>query len=430
MVTKINSANLRGIDAVCVSVETDVTKGMPVFNIVGSADSAVRESKERIRAAISNSGLEYPLGRITINIAPADIRKRGSLLDLPMAMGMLASTGQVRTEELAGYALIGELSLDGKVNPVTGVLPMVQRLKGENIGKVIVPGDNVREASLVRGIEVYGADDLKEVTDHFNGEAWLEPAPEYDIPADMEDICPDFRDVSGQEEVKRALTIAVSGGHGILMRGSPSTGKTMMAERIPGIMPRMTYEETMEITGIYSAAGLLSREEPYVFRRPFRRPHHKVTSAAMIGGGNHPMPGEITLAHRGSLITAEYAVEQSRALYAVPANINSKASFGSNDLLRAGAIPLVRYDDLITDMGIDPAEVLPGEEDMSSDERNIYDMISSGGEMTTDQICNRTLLDPSTVKGIITVLEMKGLVVSSMGRVFVNNISIDSKYQL
>lgn len=309
MLSKINTAVIYGIEAVPVIIETDITKGMPAMNVVGLADTTVKEARERIRGAMINSDCDYPMGRITVNMAPAGMRKRGSHLDLPMAMGMAASSRQVMGEELERYAFFGELSLDGTLNRVSGILPMVRSMEKAGIKNVIVPYDNVKEAALVHGVRVYGAHDLAEILDHFNLESNIKVEDVEIIDSDRCDagIEQDYSDVKGQEYAKRALTIAAAGGHGILMTGSPSTGKTMLAERMPTIMPPMTYDEIINSTIIYSVAGLLSEETPYICKRPFRRPHHKTTAAGLIGGGTYPRPGEITLASGGVLFLDEFA---------------------------------------------------------------------------------------------------------------------------
>lgn len=310
MLSKINAATVHGIEAVPVVIETDISRGLPALNVVGLADMTVKEAKERIRSAILNSGCEYPTGRITINMAPADIRKKGSHMDLPMAVGILASSRQLFDDSLKEYCFIGELSLDGNINKVTGILPIVMAMRREGIKKVVIPFVNKEEAGLVEGIDVYAAKNLGEIIDHFNLNKKMTPIGSIssiedcggqEISADAMD----FADVRGQEYAKRAITIAVAGGHGILMTGSPSTGKTMISERIPTIMPKMTYEEVVQSTMIYSVAGLLNEKMPFVSKRPFRRPHHRITPAGLIGGGTYPRPGEITLASGGVLFLDE-----------------------------------------------------------------------------------------------------------------------------
>jgi len=308
MLSKITSASVHGIDAILVTLETDISRGMPGLNVVGLADMTVKEARERIRTAIINSDAEYPKGRITVNMAPAGIRKRGSHYDLGMAIGILASSGQLFDQDLRKYAFIGELSLDGSICKCSGILPMVIAMRNAGVERVIVPYANRQEAALVTGIDILPAENLVQVVSHFNLNEQLAVynSSEYD----MQEMysCEgglDFADVKGQEAVKRAITIAVSGGHGILMTGSPATGKTMISERIPSIMPLMTEEDVLEATIIYSVAGLLTENMPCITVRPFRQPHHRITCAGLIGGGGIPMPGEITLADKGVLFLDE-----------------------------------------------------------------------------------------------------------------------------
>lgn len=308
MLSVISTAALHGLDAVAVNVETDITNGLPVFHIVGLADVGVKEARERIRSAVVNSGCRMPTARIIINMSPADVRKRGTHLDLPMAMGILADTGQILAEETRGCVFIGELSLDGTIRRVNGILPMLLQMERLGFRSAVIPQGNRREAGLVRGIDLYPASHLREVIDHFNLAA---PLPrigrdERQFPNGEEPGGPDFVDVRGQEYAKRAIVIAAAGGHGLLMTGSPSTGKTMLAERIPSILPRMNYEEILEVTRIYSVAGLLDEKLPYIMVRPFRSPHHSITPAGLVGGGAVPVPGEITLADKGVLFLDEF----------------------------------------------------------------------------------------------------------------------------
>ncbi|WP_419026334.1 YifB family Mg chelatase-like AAA ATPase [Emergencia sp.] len=308
MLSKTISAAVHGIDAVPITVETDICKGMPVMNIVGLGDRTVKEARERIRAAICNSGLQYPMGRITINMSPAGMRKRGSHFDLAMMMGILASSKQVFDRSLEDYGFIGELSLDGCVKQCDGILPMVTALRKQGLKNVMIPKANREEAALVNGINLLPVESIAEVLDHFNLKCAIAPychdPLDSDTMADEKEML-NFADVKGQENVKRAITVAVAGGHGILMVGSPSTGKTMISERIPSIMPKMNRDEIIETTMIYSVAGLLNEGQPYICRRPFRQPHHKITAAGLLGGGAFPRPGEITLADKGVLFLDE-----------------------------------------------------------------------------------------------------------------------------
>lgn len=313
MIAKIKSYALNGLTGVPVEVEVDSSNGLPAFDLVGLADTAVKESRDRVRAAIKNSGRSVPSRRITANFAPADVKKEGSAFDLPLAIGVLAATGQLISDG-DGAVLLGELSLDGGLRRVNGVLPILISAKERGYTKFIIPYDNRAEASYVSGTQVFAAKTLKEVIDHLSGLNPLAKLESRDYAAaNGESVYDaDMSLVKGQKVAKRALEIAVSGGHNVMFVGAPGTGKSMLAKCIPTIMPDMTFEEALETTKIHSVAGVLSDTEGIVTRRPFRSPHHTATTASLTGGGSHIKPGEISLAHNGVLFLDEMP-EYSRA---------------------------------------------------------------------------------------------------------------------
>lgn len=307
MVCKCITATTVGIDARIVEAEIDVINSLPNISIVGLPDNAVSEAKERIRSAIKNSGFTFPRGRVVINLAPADIKKEGTYFDLPMAVGILLEEGLIETENIKNCAFIGELSLDGSLRGVNGILPLVSELESKNIETIFVPQENAKEAALTDGGNIIGINHLRDIVSHFT-DSPIPPTKvnvqEY-LDSQEDDYIYDFKDVKGQEKAKKALEIAAAGGHNLLMTGSPGSGKTLMAKCIPSILPPLELSEAFELTKIYSIAGLLSPDKPLMNKRPFRTVHHTASANGIIGGGINPKPGEITLAHRGVLFLDE-----------------------------------------------------------------------------------------------------------------------------
>jgi magnesium chelatase family protein len=306
MISKVNCISLMGIEGFIVEIEVDVQNGMPIFNMVGLPDIVVKESKERVRAAIKNSGYEFPISRIIVNFAPADIKKEGPHLDLSISIGILISSGAVKPLDLKSSIFIGELSLNGEVRGVRGLLPMILEAREKGMERAFIPSDNINEVITVEGLQIYPVSTLFELIDFLNGASPLgeiineQLSPQIYSEGDM-----DFSEVKGQKLAKRAVEVAASGGHNVIMIGSPGGGKTMIAQRIPTILPFLIYKHAIEVTKIYSVAGMLKNNSNIIFKPPFRSPHHTASTVSIIGGGSNPLPGEVSLAHGGVLFLDE-----------------------------------------------------------------------------------------------------------------------------
>ena len=318
MLVKTYCAAVNGLEVTTVTVEVSMSRGIQ-FHLTGLADTAVKESYDRIKAALTNNGFKMPSMDITINLSPADIKKEGSGYDLPLAIGILAANGKVESGELDKYMMVGELGLDGHLQPVRGALPIAIRARAEKFKGLIVPKQNIREAAVVNQLEVYGMETLMDVVQFLNGDTSYQPTiidtrKEFFEQQDHYEL--DFSDVRGQESVKRALEVAAAGGHNLIMIGPPGSGKSMMAKRLPSILPPLSLAESLETTQIHSVAGKLSRDTSLISQRPFRAPHHTISQVALVGGGNNPQPGEISLAHNGVLFLDEMP-ELSRSVLEV-----------------------------------------------------------------------------------------------------------------
>lgn len=351
MVSKIFTGGIAGINGYTVEVECSVSSGLSSFEIVGLPDASVKEARERVLSAISSVGFDFPLGKVTVNLAPGNIRKEGSGFDLPIALSVLICAGALSQAATDGYMFFGELSLDGNLRPLSGVLPMVIAARELGYTKIILPADNAQEAAVVKDVSVFGAENIHDIILHLSRIKEIPPfiVNEQDYFSEDVKYAMDFANVKGQESVKRGLEIAAAGGHNCIMSGPPGSGKTMLARSLPSILPSMTFEEALEVTKIHSIAGTLPKDKPFMSVRPFRSPHHSLSSTALTGGGRIPKPGEVSLAHNGVLFLDEFPEFSRNALEVLRqpledgevtvSRVNATVTYPSNFILIAAMNP-------------------------------------------------------------------------------------------
>ncbi len=423
MLARINSAAVIGVDACAVQVEVDISRGLRSFTTVGLPDAAVRESRERVESAIRNSGFEFPVERITVNLAPADIRKEGPAFDLPIALGILVATGQASIDDLDEVSVIGELSLDGHLRRVAGALPVAIGARAWGHCALVVPPGNGKEAAVVDDFEVYTAENLYDCVCLLEQGLKAEPVEvtEDDLNLEAPSYAVDFSDVKGQQHVKRALEIAAAGGHNVIMIGPPGAGKTMLARRMPTILPPMGLEEALEVTKLYSVSGLLTSNTALVTTRPFRNPHHTVSTAGLIGGGSIPQPGEVSLAHHGILFLDELPEFRHDALEVLRqpmedgtvtiARAQQTLTFPANFQLLASMnpCPCGYYTDPAKECTCSPGEISRYRKRISGPLLDRIDIHIEVPRLGTDELFDRTPGEPSqTICGrILSAREMQ-----------------------